>query len=66
MQGWRVLSLLFTKKKTAPKGEDEGRIMPAARDSERYFSMATRSGLERLYKRLDGKVAPGNRSMEQS
>lgn len=33
MQGLRVLSFFSTKKKPASAGEDEGRTMPAAKES---------------------------------
>lgn len=58
MQGHRVLSVFTTKEKPQPK-EDDGRLMPAARESWIYLSMASLSGQERLYSRLVGKVVPG-------
>ena len=48
MKGCRVLSFLATKKKTAPSGEEEGRMIPESSDSEMYFSMASSSRAERL------------------
>ena len=54
------------KHKAAPTGEEEGRIMPAASDWEMYFSIDSLSGLDRLYRRLVGRGAPGRRSMGQS
>lgn len=44
----------------APTGKEEGRIRPAASDSLRYFSIASCSGLERLYRWLEGNGAPGS------
>ncbi len=41
------LSFFSTKTKPAPSGEEDGRIIPAARDSEIYFSIASHSGLEK-------------------
>lgn len=35
MQGRSVLSFLSTKKNPAPAGDEDGRMMPAARDDER-------------------------------
>lgn len=49
MQGWKVLPILSTKKKPAATGEEEGRIRPAARELVMYVSIASLSGLERLY-----------------
>lgn len=59
-------SFLPTKKNPAATGEDDGRIIPAASDSLMYFSIATCSGLDMLYNRLEGKGAPGRRSIAQS
>lgn len=42
------------KKKPVPTGEEEGWINQDPRDSEMYFSIASHSGLERLYNRLPG------------
>jgi hypothetical protein len=66
MHGRRDLSFLETKKNPAPTGEEEGLMMPAERDSLMYFSMASLSGRDKLYRRLLGKGAPGRRSMGQS
>lgn len=44
--------LLLTKKNPAPTGEEEGWIIPDAKDSERYLSIASHSGWERLYNLL--------------
>ncbi len=48
IHGFKVPSFLLTKKKTAPTGEEEGRMIPAARESWMYFSIASCSGRERL------------------
>lgn len=37
-----------TKKNPAETGEEEARMMPAKGDSEMYFSIASRSGRERI------------------
>ncbi len=66
IHGRRVPSFLPTKKNPAPRGDEEGRIIPAASELLMYSSIATRSGLEMLYRRLRGNVDPGNRSMAQS
>lgn len=55
----------FTKKNPAPSREEKGRIMPAAKDSWIYFSMASLSGRNRLNRRLEGKRVPGRRSIAQ-
>lgn len=60
------MSFLATKKKPAPRGDEDGWIMPAARDSLMYFPMASLSGRERLYNLLEGKDDPGRRSTAQS
>lgn len=39
----------MTKKNPALKGEEEGRIIPVARDSIIHDSMASSLGLESLY-----------------
>ncbi len=62
----RVPSFLPMKKNPAPRGDEEGWIIPAASELLMYSSIATRSGLEMLYRRLRGNVDPGNRSMAQS
>ena len=49
MQGRRDLSFLPTKKKPAPAGNEEGRMIPAAKEDRMYSSMACRSGAEREY-----------------
>ena len=41
MQGLRVLSFFPTKKNPAPAGDDDRQMIPAARDSARYFSIAS-------------------------
>ncbi len=46
MQGRRDPSFFFTKKNPAPAGEEEGRMILAARESEIYFSMASLSRAE--------------------
>lgn len=65
-QGQSVLSFLSMKKKPTPRGEEDGQMIPATRDSKMYFSIASCSGLERLQSLLDGNGAPGNRSIAQS
>lgn len=44
----------------------EGQMMPAAKESVMYLSIASLSGLERLYNRRVGKGALGSRSIPQS
>ena len=66
MQGRSVLSFFSTKKKPAPAGDEEGRMMPAARPSLIYVSIAPLSGTDREYRRPLGGVAPGWRLMAQS
>lgn len=48
IQGLKVKSFFDTKKKTSPIGEEEGQIIPAAKESLMYTSMGSRSGLDRL------------------
>lgn len=50
MRERRDLFFLSTKKNPAPKGDVDGQMMPAARESG--------SGLEMLYRQLVGKGAP--------
>ena len=52
--GYQGAVFLPTKKKPAPAGEEEGQMIPAARDSPRYFSMASVSGLDRENRRPPG------------
>lgn len=66
MQARSDLSFFSTKKNPAPTGDEEGRIMPAAKESEMYVSIASRSGCEMLYKRLVGNGAPGSNSIAKS
>ncbi len=66
MQGRREPSFFPTKKNPAPAGEEEGRMSPAARESEIYFSMASLSGTESEYNLPLGGDIPGTRSMAQS
>lgn len=49
MQGHRDLSFFSTKKKPALAGDEDGRMIPAARDSSTYFLIARVSGPEREY-----------------
>lgn len=62
IQGLRDLSF-FGRSGSRPRGVEEGRMMPAERESLIYFSMAS---LSVSYNRLDGRVAPVNRLMVQS
>ena len=48
IQGRRVESFFLTKKKTAPRGDDEGRMRPEAKESWMYVSIASFSGRDRL------------------
>lgn len=48
MCGLGVLSFFSTKKNPAPSGDEDGQIIPAAMESEMYFSMAPLSGRDRL------------------
>ncbi len=66
MQGRREPSFFPTKKNPAPAGEEEGRMSPAARESEIYFSMASLSGAESEYNMPLGGDIPGTRSIAQS
>ena len=59
MHGLREPSFLPTKKNPALAGDDDGWIIPAARDSKRYFSTASVSGLDR-------ENVPDSRSIAQS
>lgn len=43
------LVLLGHKEDVTTQGEEERQIMPVARDSKMYFSMASLSGRDRLY-----------------
>lgn len=61
-----VFYLFCQQRKTLPRDEEDGRMIPAAKDSEMYFSIASCFGLERLYNLLEGSGAPGSRSMAQS
>ena len=47
MHGRNVPSFFPTKKKPAPVADEEGLMIPAASDSERYFSMDSLSGRDR-------------------
>lgn len=64
MHGRKDLSI-FTKKNPAPRGEQDGQIIPTTRDSVIYCSMASPSGHDTLYSRLEGRDAPVNKSMAQ-
>ncbi len=66
MQGRSEPSFFPTKKKPCPAGEEEGRMSPAARESEIYFSMASLSGTESEYNLPLGGDIPGTNSMAQS
>ncbi len=66
MQGRSEPSFFPTKKNPAPAGEEEGRMSPAARESEIYFSMASLSGTESEYNLPLGGDIPGTNSMAQS
>lgn len=47
----------------APSGEDDGQIMPADKESLMYFSMVSLSNLDKLYNRLEGRVAQDSKPM---
>lgn len=66
MHGLSVPSFLLMKKKPAPRGEEEGLIIPTVGESQMYFSIASYTGQERLYNQLLGRGAPGWRLMAQS
>ena len=63
IQGHSERSFLLTKKNPAPTGDEDGRMIPAARDSPIYSSMDSRSGQERLNRQLLGRGDPGRRSI---
>ncbi len=48
VHGCSDLFFFSTKKKQALSSEEDGRIIPTARDTEIYFSIASRSGPESL------------------
>ena len=52
MQGRRDLSFFPTKKNPAPAGNDDGRLIPAAKESLIYLSIALVSGADREKNRL--------------
>ena len=66
MHGVRDASFLHTKKNPAPRGEEEGHMMPAASELVMYSSVVARSGREMLYRWLQRRVDPGSRSIAQS
>ena len=61
-----ITIILPTKINPAPVGEEEGRMMPAARDSLRYLSIAAVSGRDSENRHPLGGVVPGWRSIAQS
>ena len=65
MQGRRVLSS-FSTKAPIPIGEEKGRMIPAAKESWMYYSIASLSGAEREYRCPLGGNVPGNKSIAQS
>ena len=48
IQGLKVLSFFATKKNPAPRGEEEGQMIPEFRESVMYVSMLSHFGAERL------------------
>ncbi len=66
MQGHKEPSFFSTKNNPAPAGDEEGRMILAARESEIYFTMASLSGAEREYSLPLGGDVPGNKSIAQS
>lgn len=65
MQGLSELS--FSAKKTlAPAGDEDERMIPAARESFMYFLVASLSGADRECRQPFGGEVPGCRSMVQS
>lgn len=54
MQGRKEPSF-FTKKNTALAREEEGLIKPAARESNKYFSMATHLGADKEKRHMVGE-----------
>ena len=66
MHGLREPSFLPTEKNPAPAGDNDGRIIPTVRDSKRYFSIASVSGLDKENRRPLGGVVPHLRSIAQS
>lgn len=57
---------LATKKNPVSTGEEDSRIIPAARESFMYVSIDSLSGWDKLYRRLVGRGAPGSKSIAQS
>ena len=67
MQGLRDPSFFPTKKNPVPAGDEEERIMPAAKDSLKYFSITSVSGLDREKQAASGGGGvPDLRSIAQS
>ena len=66
MHGLRDPSFSPTKKNPAPAGDEERQIMLAARDSLKYLSIASVSGLDRENRRPLGGVVLDLRSIAQS
>ena len=58
MQGRRDLSFLPTNKKPAPADDEEGQMIPAAKEDRMYSSLACRSGAEMEHKRPLGGECP--------
>ena len=58
MHGLRDPSFLPTKKNPAPAGDEDGWMIPAVKDSERYFSVASVSGLDSETSSRDSSVVP--------
>lgn len=54
IQGWREPSFFYTKKKAAPRGNEDGQISPAASDSPTYLSMLSCSGPDQVLGCTDG------------
>lgn len=57
MHGWTDLSF-STKKNPAPRGEEDGQIIPAARDSTMYRFIAYPPGHGKLYCQPGGRNTP--------
>lgn len=54
------------RKKPVAIGEEDGQIRTADKDSCMYFSIASFSGLVRLYNFLTGSSAPESKSVAQA
>ena len=65
MQGHRVPSFLPTKKKPASRGDEEERIKPEVLELLMYSSIASLLWSNRLWRQLEGRGVPGDKSIPQ-